>query len=135
MGQKARWALGIWVLVTLPRQRRVIAPAISFDEMWTYQRARRGKKRREVWLWTAVIKLPDGRRCLDFEAGDRSGETFLRLYERLPEAHYSDDYGVYGCRLPVAGCRLPVAGGAAHSGEGETGEPEMRVCTLSTAGG
>ena len=68
--------------------------------MRTYQRARCGKKRREVWLWAAVIKLPDGRRSVDFEAGDRSGETFLRLYERLPEAYYSDDYGVYGscCR-------------------------------------
>ena len=46
-----------------------------------------------------MIKLPDGRRCVDFEVGDRSGETFLRLYERLPEAYYpeayySDDYGV-----------------------------------------
>ena len=101
MGQKARWALGIWVWATLPRQRRGIAPEISFDDMRTCQRARRGKKRREVWLWTAVIKLPDGRRCVDFEAGDRSGETFLRLYERLPEAYYSDDYGVYGSWLPA----------------------------------
>ena len=87
----------------MQRQRWGIVPAISFDEMWTYQRARRGKKRQEVWIWTAVIELPDGRRCVDFEVGDRSGETFLRLYERLPEAerYYSDDYGVYGSWLPA----------------------------------
>ena len=45
---------------TMQRQQWGMVPAISFDEMWTYQRARRGKKRREVWIWTAVIELPDG---------------------------------------------------------------------------
>ena len=51
----------------------------------------------------AVIELPDGRRCVGFEVGDRSGETFLRRYERLPEAerYNSDDYGVYGSWLPA----------------------------------
>ena len=87
----------------MQRQRWGVVPAISFDEMWTYQRARRGKKRQEVWIWTAVIELPDGRRCVDFEVGDRSGDAFLRLYERLPETerYYSDDYGVYGSWLPA----------------------------------
>ena len=50
------------------------------------------------------IELSDGRRCVDFEVVDRSGETFLRLYERLPEAerYYSvNDYGVYGSWLPA----------------------------------
>ena len=70
----------------MQRQRRGIVSEISFDEMWTCQWARRGKKRQEVWIWTAVIKLPDGRQCVDFEVGDCSGETFLRLYERLPVA-------------------------------------------------
>ena len=42
--KKARWALGIWVWVTLPRQRRGIAPAISFDDMRTCQQARREKR-------------------------------------------------------------------------------------------
>ena len=87
--------------MTMQRQWWGIAPAVSFDGMWAYQRARRGKKRQEVWNWTAVIELPDGRRREDFEVGDRSGETFLRRYERLPEAerYYSDDYGVYGSWL------------------------------------
>ena len=89
----------------------VAAISRVLDETQTYQRARRGKKRQEVWIWTAVIELPDGRRCVDFEVGDRSGETFLRLYERLPQAelYHSDDYGVW----ELAAC------GAAHSVEGK----------------
>ena len=70
----------------MQRQRWGIVLAISFDEMWTCQRARRGKNRQEVRIWTAVIELPDGRRRVDFEVGGRSGEPFLRLYERLPKA-------------------------------------------------
>ena len=98
--KKVRWALGILAWVTMQRQRWGIVPAISFDGMWTCQRARHGKKRREVRIWTAVIELPDGRRCVDFEVGDRSGETFLRWCERLPEAerYYSSDYGAYRSR-------------------------------------
>ena len=50
-----------------------------------------------------MIELPDGRRRVDFEVSDRSGETFLRRYERLSEAerYYSDDYGVYGSWPPA----------------------------------
>ena len=47
---------------------------------------RRGEKRRSVWIWTAVWEERDGSRRADFEVGDRSAATFLRLYERLPEA-------------------------------------------------
>ena len=52
---------------------------------------RRGKKRREAWVWTAVVEEAvveeeDGRRWVDFEVGDRSEATFLKLYDRLPEA-------------------------------------------------
>ena len=60
--------------------------------------ARRRGKRREVWIWTAVVEEGDGRRWADFEAGDRSEETFLRLYGRLPgaELYRSGAYQVYG---------------------------------------
>ena len=34
----------------------------TYDEMWTYVGARRGEKRREVWIWTAVVEEADGRR-------------------------------------------------------------------------
>ena len=42
--------------------------------------ARRKGKRREVWIWTAVVEERDGSRWVDFEVGDRSEETFLRLW-------------------------------------------------------
>ena len=65
--------------------------------MWSYVGARRRGKRREVWVWTAVVEEADGSRWVDFEVGDRSEETFLRLYARLPEAekYRSDAYQVY----------------------------------------
>ena len=70
---------------------------ISFDEMWTYEGARRPGLRRSVWVWTAVVEEKDGRRWMDFEVGDRGYETFVRLYRRLPEAerYRSDPYQVY----------------------------------------
>ena len=51
------------------------ARVISFDEMWTYVGARRGEKRREVWIRTPVVEEADGRRWGCFEVGDRSEET------------------------------------------------------------
>ena len=41
--------------------------------------------------------VQDGRRWVDFEVGDRSEATFLKLYTRLPEAqrYVSDGYRVY----------------------------------------
>lgn len=49
-------------------------------------------------MWTAVIEEADGRQWVDFEVGDRSEATFLRLYERLPgaERYRTDAYQVYG---------------------------------------
>ena len=78
------------------------AVAVSFDEMWTYRGVRRGEKREECWIWTAVVREIDGRRWVDFEVGDRSEAPFLRLYERLPEAalYRSDAYAVYQGWLP-----------------------------------
>ena len=46
--------------------------AISLDEMWTYQKARKRPKRQEVWIWTAVVERTDGSRRVFFEVGDRS---------------------------------------------------------------
>ncbi len=86
--------------------RQGAARVISFDEMWTpvqaggwlYVGARRRGKRRDCWVWTAVVEEEDGRRWIDFEVGDRTEATFLRLYERLPEAkqYRTDAYRVYG---------------------------------------
>ena len=81
-----------------------------------------------------MIKLPDGRWCVDFEVGDRSGETFLRLYERLPEAerYYSDDYGVYGSWLP-AERRIVGKGKLANRNEGLHSEYRGRLKRLARA--
>ena len=78
-----------------PEQSR--ARVISFDEMWTYVGARRRGMRQERWIWTAVVEEYDGRRWTDFEVGDRSEDTFLKLYNRLPDAdrYVSDGYSVY----------------------------------------
>ena len=32
------------------------AAVIAYDEMWTYQKARRQGKRQELWVWTAVVE-------------------------------------------------------------------------------
>ena len=80
------------------RERKGVAKVISFDEMWTYVGSRRRGKRNSVWIWTAVVEEEDGSKWMDYEVGDRSEKTFLRLYERLPDAkkYRSDEYNVYG---------------------------------------
>ena len=102
------------------------ARVISFDEMWTpvqaggrlYVGARRRGKRRDMWVWTAVIEEWDGRRWVDFEVGDRTEATFLKLYNRLPEAeqYHTDGYRVYGW-LP-ANRHVTGKGGAVNRNEG-----------------
>ena len=73
------------------------AAVVSCDEMWSYRGVRRGEKREECWIWTAVVQEPGGGRWVDFEVGDRSETPFLRLYARLPDAglYRSDAYPVY----------------------------------------
>ena len=74
------------------------AAVIAFAELWTYRQARRHGKRQDVWVWTAVVAEEDGSQWADFEVGDRNEATFLRFYERLPEAklYRTDSYRVYG---------------------------------------
>ena len=78
-------------------EREGATKVISFDEMWTYVGSRRRGKRNSVWIWTAVVEQVDGSRWMDYEVGKRDEATFLRLYERLPDAkrYRSDDYNVY----------------------------------------
>ena len=92
---------------------------IAFDEMWTYQQARHGDKRQDLWIWTAVVEEPAGRLWADFEVGDRSENTFQRRYARLPDAelHRSDAYGVYRSWLPPSS-HVVGKGGAVNWNEG-----------------
>ena len=94
------------------------AVVIACDEMWTYRQARRKGKRQNLWVWTAVVLEADGRRWADFEIGDRSEKTFLRLYERLPAGalYCTDAYAVYGW-LPADRHRVGK-GGAVNWNEG-----------------
>ena len=100
------------------RRSQVGVKVISLDEMWTYAGARRGAKRNSRWIWTAVAEDALGNRWNDFEVGDRSESTLLRLLERLPDAasYSSDAYGAYGC-LPVNKHRVGK-GGAVNRNEG-----------------
>ena len=81
--------------------------------------ARRGDKRQDLWLWTAVIQEPDGRRWADFEVGDRSEAPLQRRFARLPEAelYRSAAYAVYGSWLPP-GNHVVGKGGAVNWNEG-----------------
>ncbi len=99
-------------------QRRQPARVIALDEMWSYVGDRRKGKRREAWVWTAVIEEEDGSRWVDFEVGGRDEATFLRLYDRLPEAkvYRSDAYRVYEW-LP-ANRHVVGKGGAVNWNEG-----------------
>ncbi len=57
--------------------------------MWTYVGCRRGEKRDSKCIWTCIA---DGKFL--FEMGSRSEETFLRFFEKIPEAeiYYTDNF-------------------------------------------
>ena len=97
---------------------RMPAAVISCDEHWTYLKTRRREGRASRWIWTAVVEEADGRVWVDFEVGDRRARTFLRLYERLPEAlrYCSDGYPVY-LRFPQDR-HIVGKGGAVNRNEG-----------------
>ncbi len=70
---------------------------MAFDEMWTYWEVRRGERRQDLWIWTAVVEERDGVRWRMYEVGDRDLSAFSRLLDRLPGAdkYETDAYGVY----------------------------------------
>ena len=102
--------------------------------------SRRGARRPDLWIWTAVVEEPDGRRWADFAVGDRSANTFQQLYARLPEAelYRSDAYGVYGSWLSSGGHAVHLLNGAGGRGELERGAPYLyfnrRGCGASGTG-
>ena len=51
---------------------------ISFDEMWTYEKVRRGEKRQEVWIWSVVLEDENKRLRKMMFVGDRDSESFLK---------------------------------------------------------
>ena len=83
---------------------RAAAKALSFDEMRSYVRIRKGKRRRSARVWTAMAEEADGSARFDFEVGDRDLPTFYRLLRRLPPAQKcrSDGYEALGIFPPGA---------------------------------
>ena len=99
--KKAQSAGNLWLLLVEQRAGaatgRRTGAVISLDEMWSYVGARRPWLGQERWVRTGIVEEADGWAWLNFEAGGRSGATFLKLYDRLPEAerHVSDGRRVY----------------------------------------
>ena len=65
--------------------------------MWTYLGVRRGKRRKDLWIWTAVLEEQNGLRWQMYEVGGRDVAAFSRLLNRLPDAnrYETDAYRVY----------------------------------------
>ena len=82
---------------TSGRRDSVRASIVAFDEMWTYLGIRRGERRQDLWIWTAVVQERDGLRWRMYEVGGRDESAFSRLLDRLPGAdrYETDAYGVY----------------------------------------
>ena len=58
---------------------------------------RRCDARNSRRIWAAVVEDASGNRWKDFEIGDRSESTFMRLLERLPDEdrYETEGYSVY----------------------------------------
>ena len=82
---------------TSGRLSGVRASIVAFDEMWTYLGIRRGKGRKDLWIWTAVVEERDGVRWRMYEVGGKDLSAFSRLLDRLPGAdrYETDAYPVY----------------------------------------
>ena len=84
---------------TSGRRDSVRASIVAFDEMWTYLGVRRGERRQDLWIWTAVVVVEerDGLRWRMYEVGGRDESAFSRLLDRLPGAdrYETDAYRVY----------------------------------------
>ena len=85
-------------VATSGRPGGVRASIVAFDEMWTCLGARRGERRKDLWIWTVVVEDRDGVRRPMREVGGRDEAAFSRLLDRLPDAdrRETDSYPVYG---------------------------------------
>ena len=72
---------------TSGRRDSVRVSIVAFDEMWTYLEVRRGKRRQDLWIWTAVVEERDCIRWRMYELGGLDVLAFSRLLDRLPGAY------------------------------------------------
>ena len=65
----------------------------ELDELQTYI----GRKTDKIWIWTAINHLAPG--IIAMEIGDRSGQTFNQLWQRIKiwksRKYFTDGYCVY----------------------------------------
>lgn len=75
----------------------IAAKLASFDEMRSYLGGFRGESGELLWIWTAVVEESSGDCWGAFEVGARDEATFLRMFDRLPDAglYEPDAYAVY----------------------------------------
>ncbi len=78
----------------LPEDEESSTPTIaSLDELQTYI----GRKTDKIWVWTAINHYRPG--ILAIEIGDRSGQTFSKLWDRIQawgsRKYLTDGYCVY----------------------------------------
>jgi transposase-like protein len=86
----------IWVKESaqkLPEDEEEQPTVAELDELQTYI----GRKNNKIWLWTAINHHATG--ILAMEIGDRSGQTFAQLWQRIEtwksRTYLTDGYCVY----------------------------------------
>jgi insertion element IS1 protein InsB len=69
---------------------------VSFDEMWTYVKYRKGEKRTSIWIWTAILHVKNKKFKLFF-VGDRDVESLKSFISKMPKFNrsFSDDWTAY----------------------------------------
>ena len=74
----------------------------ELDELWSFV----GKKANRHWVWIAMDATT--RQVLAFHVGDRSGQSAIALWEKIPLVYqdratfYTDQYEVYKGVIPPA---------------------------------
>lgn len=100
--QVARQTVAQWIktlLRQLPKLRDTLLPpqpddVLELDELWSFVL----KKDQQRWLWTAMCRRT--RQIVAFVIGDRSKQTCLRLWNKIPAAYkhclsFSDFWEAY----------------------------------------
>ncbi len=112
----------------LPDLRDTVVPAqpddiLELDELGSFV----GHKGQERWLWTAICRRT--RQIVAFVIGDRSYETWVRWWNKIPVAYqrghtFSDFYAAYQQVLPATTHR------SVDKASGQTMHMERWYCTL-----
>ena len=89
---------------TLPKLRQTLLPSsredvLELDEMWSFVL----KKAHKRWIWTAISRKT--RQIVAFVIGDRSKDTCMRLWKRIPKSYrrlhtFSDFWEAYQAVFP-----------------------------------